>query len=121
MDKSSICKIRDIYRAISTLETQFESKFALNINEALLLCTLNEHAGSSSGELAQSMGLSNSNMSKVIRSVETKGLISRTFDSHDKRSIRFALTVQGTQRLAEMNCNEIQLPELLVPLVANNT
>ena len=42
MDKQIICRLRDINRAIAELERQFSQRFDLNINEAMLLCTLKE-------------------------------------------------------------------------------
>ena len=42
MDHTKICKLRDLYRAISALERRFERLYDLNINEAMLLCTLRE-------------------------------------------------------------------------------
>ena len=44
MEKKKICKIREIYRAIAALESLFEKQYDLNINEAMLLCHLKDHA-----------------------------------------------------------------------------
>ena len=42
MESSNLCKIRNLYRAIAEMEMQLERTFGLNINEAMLLCLLNE-------------------------------------------------------------------------------
>ena len=117
MNKEGICKLRDLYRAIATLEAQFEQQFGLNINELMLLCTLNDQPSMTSGELATALALTHSNMSKVIRAVEDKKLIVRKFDKNDRRVIRFAVTKAGQERLASVNCNDIKLPEQLQAIV----
>lgn len=38
----SLCKIRDIYRAIATFEAEFEKHYNLSLNEGMLLCTLSK-------------------------------------------------------------------------------
>lgn len=38
----SLCKIRDIYRAIATFEAEFEKHYNLTLNEGMLLCTLSK-------------------------------------------------------------------------------
>ena len=117
MDKERICKIRDIYRAIVNMESQFQAQFGLNINEAMLLCALNEQKSMTAGELTKSMGLTHSNMSKVIRSVEKRKFIHRSFDRVDKRVIHFSITKAGLQQLERLKCSDIEMPEVLHRLV----
>ena len=95
MDHTKICKLRDLYRAISALERRFERLYDLNINEAMLLCILRESTPS--------------NASKVIASVERLGFVSRTRCKQDKRQMYFSLTAAGSERLAAMQCEEIDL------------
>lgn len=117
MESKKICRIRDVYQAISALETQFERMFKLNINEIMLLCTLNEFDNLTSGEIAEKLGLTHSNASKVICSVEKDLLIKRHLDKNDKRQMRFSLTKMGAKRLADIKCDEIELPELLSKVI----
>lgn len=81
----TLCKIRDLYRAIAEFETRFEKAHHLCLNEGMLLCCLSRKKRLSSGEIAEQLGLSNSNTSKVIRSVEDKGYIERNLGDCDKR------------------------------------
>ena len=57
MDHTKICKLRDLYRAISALERRFERLYDLNINEVMLLCTLRESGCMTSSELAEQLDL----------------------------------------------------------------
>jgi len=100
MDHAKICKIRDLYRAISALERRFERLYDLNINEVMLLCTLRESGCMTSSELAEQLDLTPSNASKVIASVERLGFVSRARCKQDKRQMYFSLTAAGGERLA---------------------
>lgn len=55
-----------------------------------------------------------SNTSKIITSVENKGLIKRKLDKIDKRKMHFSLTPKGEQQLEEMHCSEMELPDILL-------
>lgn len=88
----TLCRIRDIYRAIAEFEVKFMQEFDLSLNEGMLLCTLLNTPKRTSSEIAEALGLSASNTSKVIRSVEDKKLITRLVGKTDKRQMHFALT-----------------------------
>lgn len=109
----TLCKIRDIYRAVAAFELEFEKAHNLCLNEGMLLCTLSKTERLSSGELAESLGLTTSNTSKVIRSVEIKGLVERVLGVVDKRQMYFSLTPKGKQALSQIKCNEQDIPNLL--------
>ena len=98
----TLCKIRDLYRAIAEFETRFEKVHHLCLNEGMLLCCLSKKKRLSSGEIAGLLGLTNSNTSKVIRSVEDKGYVERNLGDSDKRQMYFSLTAEGKKILKEM-------------------
>ncbi|NLZ72633.1 MAG: MarR family transcriptional regulator [Bacteroidales bacterium] len=112
----TLCKIRDLYRSISEFETEFQDQYDICLNEGMLLCTLGENKFSSS-ELAERLGLTNSNASKVIRSLEKKGYIERIIGQQDKRQMYFTLTKEGDDLLNTIKCSKIDLPELLKSIV----
>lgn len=107
-----LCQIRDIYRAIYVFESSFQQLYDLSLNEGMLLCSLNTQKHSSN-ELANMLGLSNSNTSKVIKSVEKKGLIKRIVGKEDKRQMYFALSDLGKKKLESIKCAELDIPETL--------
>jgi DNA-binding MarR family transcriptional regulator len=113
---SILCRIRDIYRAISDFELRFQQLHALSLNEGMLLCSLNSHKFSSH-ELAEALGLSSSNTSKVIKSVEEKGFIERIVGREDKRQMYFILTNAGRNKLEAVKHSEFDIPEMLIPVV----
>lgn len=116
MQTQKLCKIRDVYRAISEFEIDFQKKFDLGLNEGMMLCSLNENKYSSS-QIAEMLGLTNSNASKVIKSVENKGLVKRILGKEDKRQMYFVITLAGKQKLESIKCEDFNIPKLLMPIV----
>lgn len=113
---STLCQIRDVYRAISEFESSFQQLHDLGLNEGMLLCSLGGQKYSSS-ELADALGLSNSNTSKVIKSIEKKGLVKRIVGKDDKRQMYFSLTDLGRKKLESIKCTEFTIPESLKSIV----
>lgn len=108
-----ICKIRDLWQAISQFEADFERQYGIGLNEGMTLCSLSSSDRLSSGELAALMGLTCSNMSKVLCAAERKGLVERVLGEQDRRQMFFTLTPQGRELLSHIKCEEMTLPETL--------
>lgn len=113
----SFCKIRDVYRAITEFEAQFEKRYGLGLNEGSLLCALHEVGRLSSGDIAKQLNLTQSNTSKVIRAAENKGLIQRSLGDDDKRQMYFSLTPEGERCLTQLHCCDIEVPAVLKQLL----
>ena len=74
---NTLCRIREVSRAIAEFEQCFEREYRLSMNEGVLLCCLARHGELSSGEIAEMLRLTCSNTSKVIRSAEGKGFVNK--------------------------------------------
>lgn len=114
----TLCKIRDIYRSIAEFEVQFTQVYDLSLNEGMLLCTLLNRPKLTSSEIAEALGLSASNTSKVIRSVEDKKLITRLVGKEDKRQMQFTLTSEGKNRITDIKNAAFKMPDLLQQVVS---
>lgn len=115
---NTICKMRDIYKVLSTFETAFEQAYGLSLNEAMVLCALDEAGREmTSTAIAGRTEMAPSHTSKVIRSVEDKRLIKRALGETDKRQMYFSLTLEGKKKLDELNLDRVEVPELLKPLL----
>lgn len=110
---NKLCKIRDLYRAIGEFENRFTKTYGISLNEGMLLCTLQDNGQQTSSEIADALGLSHSNASKVIRSVEEKDLITRRVGKEDKRQMNFVLTPAGHELITKIKNATYSLPELL--------
>ncbi|MCK9163008.1 MAG: MarR family transcriptional regulator [Bacteroidales bacterium] len=112
-----LCKIRDIYTAIEKFEVGFEKEYELSLNEGMLLCTLLEVKTLSSTELAKKLGLTCSNTSKVIKSIEGQNFIERSLGKEDKRQMYFKLTKEGEEKIRAVKTSKVNIPEDLKPLL----
>lgn len=110
--KTKLCLLRDIFRFIREYETEFQQRHGLCLNEGMALCSLKKGQKTSS-ELANDLGLSNSNMSKVIKSIEEKSLIERMLGEEDKRQMYFKLSKSGLDKLQAMHTEECRMTEVL--------
>lgn len=108
MDK--LCKIRDLQRTVNRFEAALTAAHGICLNEGMALCSLYPAGKLSSGQLAQMTGLSASNMSKVLCSLERKGLVERTLGEGDKRRMYFSLTRKGRLLLDSVDCQALIPP-----------
>lgn len=121
MDTHCICEIRRIYRAIGAFEAELEKLLGLNINEAMLLCLLSEKKNLAAGNISAELGLTCSNASKVIASMEKSGLVLRKTSKQDGRSMTFSLSKKGTALLDKVHCDSIQVPDELRRFVSEDS
>lgn len=112
MGMPNLCLLRNIYKLIRDFEVQFQQKHDLCLNEGMLLCTLKENQYTS-GELAELLGLTCSNTSKIIRSCEAKGYLHRILGKEDKRMMYFKFTEEGLSKLASLKCEGNTIDTLL--------
>lgn len=111
-----LCRIRELQRAVNRFEAALERSYGICLNEGMALCSLSKAGRLSCGELGEMLGLTPSNTSKVLRSVEGKGYVNGELGTNDKRQMYFSLTEKGRVLLGSINCEEIETPELLKTL-----
>ncbi len=110
MEKSFICRLRDLSRAIETYSRLFEDSFGISLTQAVMLCQLREKPGSGPGELAAALGLTGSHASKQIAALESRQLIKRQLCKEDKRCMRFTVTPKGLQALSALESAQLPPP-----------
>lgn len=114
----SICKLKDIYKALYNFEKEFAEKNGITINEGMILCCLKDGNSKSANELCEFVGLSNSRVSRVINTVESKGYIVREMGAVDKRQMIFTLSESGKNKVEAMLKEEIDFKGLGSHLLA---
>ncbi len=112
MKTRKLCHLRDLYRALSSLENRFEKTYHLNLNTAMLLCSLTELDMQKASDLGRRLGLSDSNTSKIIAAVESQGLVERKRNAKDLRQNLFSITPEGRRRIAALKEEPLELPEI---------
>ncbi len=113
----NLCKIRNIQRAVVSFELKFEQRYGIGLNEGMALCSLLKAGSLSSGEIGELLGITSSNTSKVIASIEKKGLVKRVMGKQDKRQMYFSLTEKGTELISGIRCDKIDMSDLLKEIV----
>ena len=68
--------MRELFKALSELETRLMEQYEVSLNEAMALCCIGGDTLTAS-VISENTGLSASHTSKVIRSIEEKELIVR--------------------------------------------
>ena len=112
-EMENLCRIRDIQRAVVEFEQTFEKFHDISLNEGMLLCSLTGFDMLSSGEISELLGLTCSNASKVIKSVECKGFVQRVVGKKDKRQMYFSLTDMGSNKLYNIKNGNLEIPDIL--------
>lgn len=107
--------MRELILAVTELESQLQSRFGVSLNEAMLLCCISADTLTAS-RISDQTGLSASNTSKVLRSIEKKDLVTRSLGCTDKRQMCFALTDKGHNCLERIKNEQIDIPTFLAPL-----
>lgn len=113
----TICVMRDLYKALAQFEMEFDKVYGVTLNEAMVLCSLNE-AGKemTSTAIAERTEMTPSHTSKVISSVENQGLITRSLGKIDKRQMFFSLTKEGKTLVEQLILDKMEIPELIKPI-----
>ena len=107
--------MRELFEALSTLETGLNEAHGVSLNEAMVLCSIGKETVTAS-TVVERTGMTASHASKVIRSAEEKMLLQRALGEKDKRQMHFTLTKKGRTCLEGIKENGVEIPDLLVPL-----
>lgn len=107
--------MRELFQALSSLESSLQELYGISLNEAMVLCSVG-HETVTAGTIVERTGLTPSHASKVIGQAEKKGLLLRQLSEKDRRQMCFTLTEEGHRCLSVMKERGIEIPELLQPL-----
>ena len=107
-----LCSIRRIQTSLRRFEQILRESTGLTLNEAFCLCVLKKEVHEP-GLIARELELSSSRLSRVLDSLEGKGLIIRTISSKDRRNISVSLTKTGMKVIEKYQRSSIELPDEL--------
>ena len=81
----TICVMRDVFKAMARFEDAFEKVYQVSLNEAMILCALQEASPNNmtATSLSKRTELTPSHASKMLRILEEKELIVRTLGEED--------------------------------------
>ena len=114
----TICVMRDVFKAMARFEDSFEKVYKISLNEAMILCALQEASpkNMTATSLSKRTELTPSHASKMLRILEEKELIVRTLGEVDRRLMQFHLSQNGKKLVGELELEKVEIPEVLKPL-----
>lgn len=107
--------MRELFQALSSLESSLQERYGLSLNEAMVLCSVG-HETATAGTIVERTGLTPSHASKIISQAERKGLLLRKLSESDRRQMCFTLTGKADGCLQAIREQGIEIPKLLQPL-----
>ena len=109
---NTLCKIREVCRSIARFEESFGEKFGITLNEGMMMCTLRDEHRLSPGDISERMGLSMSQVSKIVDQLMEKGHISGSLGENDRSMRCYSLTDSGVELLESINCSKHDMPRI---------
>lgn len=87
--------IKTAWHAIARMYNQQALKYGGTMSIGFALLNIDAEEGTPATKIAPLMGLEARSLTRLLKSMEEKGLISRESDKVDKRSVRILLTDEG--------------------------
>jgi MarR family transcriptional regulator, organic hydroperoxide resistance regulator len=90
--------IKAAWHAIARMYNQQASKYDITMSMGFVLLNINTDEGTPATKIAPLMGLEARSLTRLLKTMEEKGLICREADASDKRMVRIALTKEGKKK-----------------------
>ena len=90
--------IKAVWHAIARMYNQQASKVDITMSMGFVLLNINSEEGTPATKIAPLMGLEARSLTRLLKTMEEKGLIYRESVSSDKRMVRIVLTKEGKKK-----------------------
>ncbi|NMM47057.1 MarR family winged helix-turn-helix transcriptional regulator [Marinigracilibium pacificum] len=90
--------IKTAWHAIARMYNHQAVKEDITTSIGFVLLNIDTEFGTPATKIAPLMGLESRSLTRMLKSMEEKGLIERVPDEHDKRSVRIMLTHLGKEK-----------------------
>ena len=90
--------LKTAWHAISRMYNQQAMKYGGTMSIGFALLNIHADEGTPATKIGPLMGLEARSLTRLLKSMEEKGLILRKTDASDKRSVRILLTREGKKR-----------------------
>lgn len=90
--------IKTAWHAIARMYNQQAVKYDITMSMGFVLLNINSEDGTPATKIAPLMGLEARSLTRLLKTMEEKGLIYRKADETDKRSVRIYLTKEGKEK-----------------------
>jgi len=90
--------IKVAWHAISRMYNTQAAHYDITTSIGFVLLNIDQEAGTPATKIAPLLGLETRSLTRILRSMEEKGLIYKQADALDKRSVRIFLTELGLEK-----------------------
>ena len=90
--------IKVAWHAISRMYNSQAARYDITTSIGFVLLNIDQELGTPATKIAPLLGLETRSLTRILRSMEEKGLIYKQADSQDKRSVRIFLTELGMEK-----------------------
>ncbi len=90
--------IKAVWHAIARMYNQQAARHDITMSMGFVLLNINSEEGTPATKIAPLMGLEARSLTRLLKSMEEKGLIYRESDLSDKRMVRIVLTKEGKKK-----------------------
>ena len=90
--------IKAAWHAIARMYNQQAMKYGGTMSIGFALLNIHSEEGTPATKIGPLMGLETRSLTRLLKSMEEKALITRVTDKNDKRSVRIMLTKEGKRR-----------------------
>lgn len=90
--------IKAAWHAIARMYNHQAGKHHITMSMGFVLLNIKSHEGTPATKIAPLMGLEARSLTRLLKSMEEKGLICREADVSDKRLVRIFLTKEGKRK-----------------------
>jgi DNA-binding MarR family transcriptional regulator len=110
-------RLSDLVRRLQLLEREAKAEMGLTLPQAHAIHALNDATSLRMQELAESLGLAQSTVTRLVAPLKRMGLLDRRPDRSDGRATRAFLTDKGTKAVDDLEKKERDLYTELVSLL----
>ena len=111
--------LRTAWHAIARMYNQQAQKYDATMSMGFVLLNINTEEGTPATKIAPMMGLEARSLTRLLKSMEEKGLIYRESDKNDKRSVRILLTKEGRDKKEKARNTVLTFNESVRELVSS--
>lgn len=91
-------KVRSAWFEMSRMFNQVASAYDLTLSVGFTLIAIYEEEGTPVTKIAPRMGMEPNSLSRLLKSMESEGLVERVPDARDKRKVLVKLTEKGKEK-----------------------
>ena len=90
--------IRSAWHAIARMYNQQAAEYDATMAMGFVLLNIDSEEGAPATKIAPQMGLEARSLTRILKTLEERGIIQRKGDANDKRTVRIFLTKEGKKR-----------------------